>query len=197
MNKEWTGNKNSVAAMLGMKTIWHPEDREPNDFYSTDPKAVRALMERLQVSKDAIIYECACGAGNLSIELESMGYNVLSTDLIDRGYGTPGIDFLQVKSIPDNCIILTNPPYKYTSKFIEHSMDLLTMGGGSSVFAKYQLSIRKSAVPRYLQQGMAGEGVHFFQSCTLLQKRYQFRTRQPRKLCLVYIPEGTCRSTGH
>ena len=146
--------------MLGMKTVWHPEDREPNDFYSTDPKAVRALMERLQVPKDTIIYECACGNGNLSTELESMGYQVLSTDLIDRGYGTPGIDFLQVKSIPDNCIILTNPPYKYTSEFIEHSMDLLPMGGGSSVFAKYQLSIRKGPVPRYIPKGMAKEGLY-------------------------------------
>lgn len=132
-NKEWTGNKNSVAAMLGMKTVWHPENREPNDFYSSDPKAVRALMERLQLDKGTVIYECACGSGNLSRELEDMGYQVLSTDLIDRGYGTPGIDFLQVKTIPDNCIILTNPPYKYATEFIEHSMELLPDGGGGSL----------------------------------------------------------------
>lgn len=126
--KEWNGNKNSVAAMLGMRTVWHPEEREPNDFYSTDPKAVRALMERLQVSKETVIYECACGSGNLSRELESMGYNVLSTDLIDRGYGTSGIDFLKVTTIPDNCMILTNPPYKYTTEFIQHAMELQKQG---------------------------------------------------------------------
>ena len=127
--KEWNGNKNSVAAMLGMRTVWHPEEREPNDFYSTDPKAVRALMNRLQVSRDTMIYECACGSGNLSKELESMGYNVLSTDLIDRGYGTSGVDFLKVQTIPDNCMILTNPPYKYTTEFIAHSMELQKEGG--------------------------------------------------------------------
>ncbi len=111
--KEWKGNKNSVAAMLGMRTVWHPEEREPNDFYSTDPKAVRALMKRLQLSK----------------ELESMGYKVISTDLIDRGYGTAGVDFLKVQTIPDNCMILTNPPYKLTSEFILHAMKLLNDGG--------------------------------------------------------------------
>lgn len=127
--KEWNGNKNSVAAMLGMRTVWHPEEREPNDFYSTDPKAVRTLMERLQIDKKTVIYECACGSGNISRELESMGYTVISTDLVNRGYGTPGIDFLQVKTIPSNCMILTNPPYKYTTEFIEHSISLLPMGG--------------------------------------------------------------------
>lgn len=130
MSKDWTGNKNSVASMLGMNTVWHPEEREPNDFYGTDPRAVRILMERLQVPKDMIIYECACGAGNLSKELESMGYSVLSTDLIDRGYGTSGVDFLKVESIPDNCMIITNPPYKYAYEFIRHAIDLLPEWGG-------------------------------------------------------------------
>ena len=130
--KEWKGNKNSVAAMLGMRTVWHPEEREPNDFYSTDPKAVRALMKRLQVSKDTMIYECACGSGNLSKELESMGYKVISTDLIDRGYGTAGVDFLKVQTIPDKCMILTNPPYKYTTEFIAKAMELQKQGGVSA-----------------------------------------------------------------
>ena len=129
MSKEWNGNSNSVAAMLGMRTVWHPEDREPDDFYSTDPKAVRALMNRMQVNKDTLIYECACGSGNLSKELESMGYNVLSTDLKDRGFGIVGVDFLKVDKVPEGCMILTNPPYKYTTEFIAHSMELLPMGG--------------------------------------------------------------------
>lgn len=129
MSKEWNGNRNSVAAMLGMRTVWNPENREPDDFYSTDPKAVRALMERLQVDKSTLIYECACGNGNISKELESMGYSVLSTDLKDRGFGTPGIDFLQVQSVPEGCMILTNPPYKLTSEFITHAMQLQNRGG--------------------------------------------------------------------
>ncbi len=134
MKRDWTGNKNSVAAMLGMKTVWHPEERAANDFYSTDPRAVRALMERMQVDKSTVIYECACGSGNLSVELLNMGYNVLSTDLINRGYGTAGVDFLQVKQIPENCMILTNPPYKYANEFIKHAMQLQEQGGMVAFF---------------------------------------------------------------
>ena len=187
MNKEWNGNRNSVAAMLGMRTVWHPEEREPNDFYSTDPKAVRALMERLQIDKKTVIYECACGSGNISRELESMGYTVISTDLVNRGYGTPGIDFLQVKTIPSNCMILTNPPYKYTTEFIEHSISLLPMGGGSSVFIKHQLFKRKSEIQRYLCKGTSGEGLYLLWESPLLQKRYQHRAQFPGQLCLVSI----------
>lgn len=188
--KEWNGNRNSVAAMLGMRTVWHPEEREPNDFYSTDPVAVRMLMERLQTDKKTVIYECACGSGNISRELESMGYTVISTDLVNRGYGTPGIDFLQVKTIPSNCMILTNPPYKYTTEFIEHSISLLPMGGGSSVFIKHQLFKRKSEIQRYLCKGTSGEGLYLLRESPLLQKRYQHRAQFPGQLCLVFIPEG-------
>lgn len=194
--KDWKGNKNSVAAMLGMRTVWHPEEREPNDFYSTDPKAVRALMKRLQLSKDTMIYECACGSGNLSKELESMGYKVISTDLIDRGYGTAGVDFLKVQTIPDNCMILTNPPYKYTTEFIAKAMELQKQGGiGFS--AEYQLSKRQSTLPRHIHERMAGEGVCFLQPCSLFQKRYQHRSQQPSELCVVHIPQRTPRATGY
>lgn len=47
----------------------------------------------------------------MSKVLEEHGYNVYSTDLIDRGYGIGGVDFLQVNE-KWNGDILTNPPYK-------------------------------------------------------------------------------------
>lgn len=197
MSKEWNGNSNSVAAMLGMRTVWHPEEREPNDFYSTDPKAVRALMNRLQVSRDTMIYECACGSGNLSKELESMGYNVLSTDLIDRGYGTSGVDFLKVQTIPDNCMILTNPPYKYTTEFIAHAMQLQKQGGGSGFLAEYQLFKRTCTLSGHLYEGMAGEGICFLQSSTLLQKRYQYRPQFTCELRMVHLPQRSHGQSGN
>lgn len=40
------------------------------------------------------VWECACGEGHLSKVLKNRGYEVLSTDLIDRGYGIGNIDFL-------------------------------------------------------------------------------------------------------
>ncbi len=65
--------------------------REENDFYATDPYAIRCsidTMKELGISDK--IWECSCGNGSLSKELESMGFNVKSTDLVDRGFGMGG-----------------------------------------------------------------------------------------------------------
>ena len=61
------------------------------------------------------------------------GHNVLSTDLVDRGFGYVGIDFLKEERLPEylkgeDCCILTNPPYKYVTEFVEHALELLPAG---------------------------------------------------------------------
>ena len=58
-----------------------------------------------------------------------MGYEVISTDLIDRGYGVSGIDFLKTNKLEDCAVIMTNPPYKYANEFILHALEILPVGG--------------------------------------------------------------------
>ena len=59
---------------------------------------------------DGSIWEPACGDGAISKVLAEAGYQVVSTDLIDRGYGAGGQDFLKSdKPLAKN--IITNPPY--------------------------------------------------------------------------------------
>lgn len=82
--------------------------RAPFEFYPTPPEAVRALLSVEQFDGD--IWEPACGDGAISLELEKAGYTVTSTDLIDRGYGTGGQDFLKSET-PLAKHIVTNPPY--------------------------------------------------------------------------------------
>lgn len=60
-----------------------------------------------------------------------------STDLIDRGYGDGGIDFLNTTEKWDGDI-LTNPPYKYAREFIEHAMELIPDGRKVFMFLKLQ-----------------------------------------------------------
>ena len=85
--KDWIGNENSVFKTLGASnhTIGN---REQDDFYATDPKAIDILcgVEKFE----GCIWECACGQGHLSERLISHGYEVISSDLIDRGYGAGG-----------------------------------------------------------------------------------------------------------
>lgn len=75
------------------------------------------------------IYEHACGRGDLSKRLKELGYNVYSTDLIDRGYGEQtGINFLKLKSMSKGYSILTNPPYALAKEFVLKSLDLIEEG---------------------------------------------------------------------
>ena len=88
-------------------------DREEDDFYPTPAYAVEELLKREKF--DGNIFECACGEGDISEVFKKHGYDVISSDLIDRGYGEK-LDFLTCDLIADN--IVTNPPYKESLNFI-------------------------------------------------------------------------------
>lgn len=109
------------------------EEREINDYYATDPKALEMLLEHEQFAGP--IWEPACGGGHLSEVLIKHGYNVLSTDLIDRGYGTGGINFFDWKE-PFDGDILTNPPYSEGGEFVQHALDLIPIGHKVAMFLK-------------------------------------------------------------
>ena len=99
------------------------ENREKDDFYPTQPEAVEALLavERF----DGGIWEPACGDGAISRVLQAAGHEVVSSDLVDRGFGEPRIDFLmEYKSRAPN--IVTNPPFKMVAPFIRQALHLST-----------------------------------------------------------------------
>ena len=84
---DWTGNKNSIFKTLGASN--HTADeREEHDYYATDSIAIDVLLSKATVAHD--VWECACGEGHLSKRLIELGYNVKSTDLIYRGFGSGG-----------------------------------------------------------------------------------------------------------
>lgn len=107
----------SVAYVRGI--IPDAENRERDDFYPTPPAATLAL---LGVEKfEGGIWEPACGDGAISRVLKDAGYFVHSTDLIDRGFGVPNVDFLlDYTNYADN--IVTNPPFKFAEEFTRHAL---------------------------------------------------------------------------
>ena len=111
------------------------EDRETNDYYATQPIAAELLTQIEDLDNN--IWECACGEGHLSKVFEDKGFNVLSTDLVDRGYGIGGVNFLECEEPYDGDIV-TNPPYRYAQEFIEKALDLITDGHKVCMFLKVQ-----------------------------------------------------------
>lgn len=136
MAKDWTGNTRSTYTMLGARN-YALYEREENDYYATEPKATKLLLE--QESFSSRIWEPACGEGHIAEVLKSHGYDVVSTDLIDRGYGQGGIDFLEYEQdgLMD-CDIVTNPPYKYGKEFVEKALQLIAPGHKVAMFLKIQ-----------------------------------------------------------
>jgi hypothetical protein len=126
MAKDWTGNSVSVYKNLGASNHCD-EERENNDYYATPPIATKCLIKYFgeHLNKDVTILEPCCGEGHIAKEFCERGYNVISQDLIDRGYGTPGIDFLTCDFDSGNFNIITNPPYKYAREFVEKSMKIV------------------------------------------------------------------------
>ncbi len=111
-----------AVAYVGAQTVDHV-NREVDDFYPTHPGATRALLtvERF----DGPIWECAAGEGDMSRELEAAGYQVVSTDLVDRGYCDDRVDFLmEWQARAPN--IVTNPPFKLAAQFVDRALSLTT-----------------------------------------------------------------------
>lgn len=92
--------------------------RVDNDFYATPVESTKAIL-----SAEEIIYPCwepACGDGAISKLIPG----IMSSDLIDRGYGKGGQDFLKGK-LPCATII-TNPPFNLFQEFAEHALKIAT-----------------------------------------------------------------------
>ena len=107
----------------------HPT-RAPFEFYPTPPQATRALLSVEDF--DGSTWEPACGEGHISKVLVSAGYEVVSTDLIPRGYGQGDIDFLK-ETAPRAKHIITNPPYGrgLGDAFVLKALELTARTGGT------------------------------------------------------------------
>lgn len=110
-----------VKGML--KAAISADGRAENDFYPTPPEATQALLPAI-ADFPGTVWEPACGDGAIARELEAGGFRVISTDLVDRGYGQGGVDFLTTNERRADALV-TNPPFgTLASRFVDHALDL-------------------------------------------------------------------------
>lgn len=97
---------------MGHRGVGAP--RASEDFYPTvdGGDAVRALVhaERAVLPTGARIWECAAGDGVMARPLADCGYQVICSDLVDRGCGAIVRSFYDFRRPPSKRVI-TNPPY--------------------------------------------------------------------------------------
>lgn len=104
-------------------------ERHPDNWYPENPWCAEVLADHERFH--GLIYDPACGSGNIPKAFLAKGHKVMATDLAaDRPYGTGGVDFLADSWSPpgvDN--IITNPPYDgatMAQRFIEKALRVAT-----------------------------------------------------------------------
>ncbi|RYD48954.1 MAG: hypothetical protein EOP83_25795 [Verrucomicrobiaceae bacterium] len=122
---EWSGAAQPVAIDSKLRRaqslVGSSAGRPKDDFYPTPPDATLALLAHEEFP--GIIWEPACGDGAISEIVRTLPgtTKVISTDLVDRGYGEPGQDFFKTYHAVDH--IITNPPYALAGEFVRHALE--------------------------------------------------------------------------
>ena len=130
--KDWTGNTTSVFVCNGASN--HSEsERQSEDYYATEPKAIHKLCAVEQFTDT--VWECACGGGHMVQALQGNGYRVYATDIIARGtISMRELDFFTAEH--SDVDIITNPPYKCATEFVEHALEIVEDGRKVAMFLK-------------------------------------------------------------
>jgi hypothetical protein len=102
------------------------ENRQEHDFYATPSREVENILQYEKLY--GTILDNCCGQGHLiePVRQKYKKHEIITTDLIDRGYGQGGLDFLSpdypyTKNIDT---IIMNPPFKLITGFVNKSLKI-------------------------------------------------------------------------
>lgn len=122
--------------------------RIENDFYATDPKAVKMILNSgafdFYRNPSIKILEPCVGEGHIIKEVidyykEKNNIEYTTLDIVDRGFSdTIVCDFLNWKFDKKYDLIITNPPYSLATEFVEKSIGGLSNKGYLAMFLKIQ-----------------------------------------------------------
>ena len=133
------------------------------NFFPTPYEATRAILRSLGTYGAGPVWwpleeldwwEPACGEGHICRVIEErLPGRIFATDLIGRGFGTPGVDFTTAAwpdgADPERTAIFTNPPYErhLCPAFIRHALeDLGALRVGMLLKATYWHAIERQGL---------------------------------------------------
>jgi hypothetical protein len=167
----------AVSRLIGTGSS---EKREKDDFYSTPKECTEELLRHETFTGS--IWEPACGDGAISRVLDAAGHIVVSTDLVDRGFGLPRVDFLmEQKRLADN--IITNPPFKNAADFVRKALDLST----GKVAMLLKLAFLEGQDRSDVLEGGKLETVYVFRNRAPLNKNGEDHSQDSGMLALAWF----------
>ena len=107
----------NVSSKAKISHVWH---RDELDFYVEPPWTAERLfaVERF----DGIVWDPACGGGNITTAAARAGLKTSASDIADRGYGRR-LDFLTATERFPN--VVSNPPYGIAERFVAHALTIV------------------------------------------------------------------------
>jgi hypothetical protein len=98
-------------------------ERAADDWYREPRWAIDALLG--VETFDGVVWDPACGLGNIPDACRARGYTAVGTDVVQRGAADMVLDFLgTVAQAADN--IVTNPPFGISQQFALKALGLVT-----------------------------------------------------------------------
>ncbi len=109
-----------IPGLTGARTRLATGGRERDDWYRTPPHVTEALLAREAFGP--IVWDPCCGDGAMA-EVVGRQHVVVASDLVDRGFGTPRVDFLlEGARRADHMIV--NPPFRLADEFALWALQL-------------------------------------------------------------------------
>lgn len=131
--RDWTGDTHSVFVTVGASNHSKGE-RQSEDYYASDPIAAEWLLKLEEIQGP--IWEPCCGGGHLAKVFSAHGYDVTATDLVDRGYGRGGVNFLDPSITKWDGSIITNPPFSIAQEIIDKALEIIPDGQKVCMFLR-------------------------------------------------------------
>ena len=142
MSPFWWRNEQQESISGCKAAGGNPENgRVEDDYYATNPEAVKMLLTKYTFDAHTILEPCIGGGhiANAINDFYTTKREITGMDLVDRGYpGTIVADFLPYKTDKKYEGIITNPPYSLAKEFVEKGMELLEDDGQMAMFLKIQ-----------------------------------------------------------
>lgn len=108
--------------------------RKASDFYPTPADGTQAMADALGLPPGSMVADPCCGEGDMSRVLWACGYEVISADINDTGYGLAGYDYIGEDLEPHTGslgffaeyglidAIVINPPFSLAEQFIRKAV---------------------------------------------------------------------------
>ena len=115
-----------MSLLPGRARGLHQQPLAPQSWYWESPEVTHQLLN--EVTFRGPVHDPCCGSGRIPIAAREFGYEATGSDIVDRGFGTGGVDFFA--DMTPRVTLIFNPPSgrrqdpTLVNRFILHAIEV-------------------------------------------------------------------------